>query len=271
MTDAEKLTKTVTPAVLEEVLNEKVMPYLNGTISSMFSRSDIIDTTEKMIGSFNGKPWYQRWYTYNGSATIRPAHDTVEIASIDSTFNVTNVWGICTWNNEVRALPFTLVTNNNQVMVNVDKNENKLKLITYRTSGEQTLTNIGICIRYTKTTDSTIKIGTANDYSLDETWVGYWIDGSKLYQKTINFGAMPNATEKVVAHGISNIDKAISISGFYYSSSMNGAPLPFVHSSLISSQTAIYVDTTNVHLIVGTDRSSYNAYITLQYTKTSQS
>ena len=47
----------------------------------------------------------------------------------------------------------------------------------------------------------------ATDYSTSEKMIGTWVDGSPLYQKTIEFGALPNAAEKSVAHGISNISQ----------------------------------------------------------------
>jgi len=44
-------------------------------------------------------------------------------------------------------------------------------------------------------------------WSTTEHWTGkYDRAGNKIYSKTVNFGAMPNATTKTVAHGITTID-----------------------------------------------------------------
>ena len=48
------------------------------------------------------------------------------------------------------------------------------------------------------------------DYSTSEVDTGYtWTDGSPIYKKTINIGALPNATTKSVAHNISNFGTPI--------------------------------------------------------------
>jgi hypothetical protein len=43
-------------------------------------------------------------------------------------------------------------------------------------------------------------------YSETEHVVGKWIDGSTLYEKTINFGALPNTAPKQVSAGVSNVN-----------------------------------------------------------------
>lgn len=105
-------------------------------------------------------------------------------------------------------------------------------------------------------------------YSTDEQLIGKWINNENLYQKTINFGNLPNATSKNVAHGISNLDRIISAEGFAKSSA-NQTPIPFVNNTTVGSQVVLIVDNTNVTLRTSDDRSVYTGYITLQYTKTS--
>ena len=44
-------------------------------------------------------------------------------------------------------------------------------------------------------------------YFTDEIDTGMkWIDGKPIYRKVINVGALPNNSEKTIAHNISNID-----------------------------------------------------------------
>ena len=47
-------------------------------------------------------------------------------------------------------------------------------------------------------------------YSNAEQFTGsYWIDGKKIYEKTINIGALPNNNVKTVSHGINQIDRLL--------------------------------------------------------------
>lgn len=106
----------------------------------------------------------------------------------------------------------------------------------------------------------------ALNYSTTEHAVGKWIDGSTLYEKTIDCGALPNATTKSVAHGISNIDKILDVKGIAIRS---GAfkPIPYIWNT-----THIDVEATDVYVYLNTssDMSSYtNTYVTVRYTKTS--
>ena len=104
------------------------------------------------------------------------------------------------------------------------------------------------------------------NYSTTEKVIGTWIDGKPIYQKTIDCGSLPNTTIKTIAHNISNIDSFVKIEGIAQNGS-NGAPIPFT-AIVQTDQLAVYVNATNISIVSGKDRSSYNAYITLQYTKT---
>lgn len=106
------------------------------------------------------------------------------------------------------------------------------------------------------------------NYSTDEHIVGKWIDGSDLYEKTVDFGALPNATSKQVNHGINNLGTMVEIRGIAVRSSDNTSkPLPFSDPtttkiiSLEATTSVIYTET-------GTNYSAYNAWVTLRYTKT---
>lgn len=105
-------------------------------------------------------------------------------------------------------------------------------------------------------------------YSDEEREVGVWRDGKPLYQKTINFGNLPNTEGKDVAHGISNLDRIVAYSAVTKNS--NGTtylPMPRVsdQSQYIND---IYFTTEYIHIHSMGDRSSHNVFVTLQYTKT---
>ena len=73
-------------------------------------------------------------------------------------------------------------------------------------------------------------------YSTDETVIGTWIDGKPIYRKVIDFGALPNANTKSVAHNINDIKiftKAYGIA--YRDSDKINMPLPYVNKYAITN------------------------------------
>lgn len=105
-------------------------------------------------------------------------------------------------------------------------------------------------------------------YSTEEQVVGEWIDGKPLYQKTIDCGALPNNSSKFVEHHISNIDKVVSISAVGIKSS-GTTPIPYINTDNLSYQIQFeLVTSTDIKIYTKFDYSDTNAYVTLQYTKT---
>jgi hypothetical protein len=112
-----------------------------------------------------------------------------------------------------------------------------------------------------------------DNYSTTEVATGYtWIDGNAIYKKTINFGNLPNASAKTIAHDISGIDFIVKIEGIAYrAGDTSYFQLGNVPNPSVSLNTAINViaNATSVVITSGTDRSDTVAYVTLYYTKTS--
>lgn len=124
-------------------------------------------------------------------------------------------------------------------------------------------------ITYTKVVG--IKYGngtkTFHNYSMAEQVVGTWIDGSTIYEKTLNVGTI--STETTVAHGIDNLDTIIDYSGFGKYAGTDKAVIPFQNPA---SGYGFGINAYNgTNLIVA--RSSFlgsnisDCYITLRYTK----
>lgn len=107
-------------------------------------------------------------------------------------------------------------------------------------------------------------------YSTEEHIIGKWIDGSTLYEKTVNCGALPNTTMKTVLHGISNLDHFVSISGIAYDSTV-AIPLPRAYSDSNPIYSIdVYANKTEIRINIASNQSSItSSYITLRYTKTS--
>ena len=110
----------------------------------------------------------------------------------------------------------------------------------------------------------------SGNYSTTEVDTGFtWIDGKHIYKKTIDFGALPNATNKKVNHGISNLDRVIRYEAF----TKDGASIqrPIIYTSLGGQVGCIVLDVEPTQIAVYTDsnRSSMYLYCTLYYTKSS--
>lgn len=116
------------------------------------------------------------------------------------------------------------------------------------------------------------------DYSTSEIDTGTkWIDGKKIYKKTVDFGQYPEQSGSPVgvAHGISNLDKVIKMEGIMYVYGysdqtdafvpiFSGSPYSGGNSSLEVYEGKVWIQRGNI--VYG---DSQNIYVTLYYTKTS--
>ena len=105
-------------------------------------------------------------------------------------------------------------------------------------------------------------------YSTTEQVIGEWIDGKPLYQKTIDFGTLPNNTSKDVAHNISNIDRIVYSMCISIDSNKNAVIIPKYDLGNYLWSIALNISATNVTITTKEDYSPQSAVITLQYTKT---
>lgn len=106
----------------------------------------------------------------------------------------------------------------------------------------------------------------ANYSSTEQATGGTWVDGKRIYKKTVDIGSLPDNATKNVAHGISNLDTVIKMEGYAYESP-SFIPLPFVTNN-DSNQVYLIVNATNIIIGTGANRSSFSGYVTLWYTKT---
>ena len=109
-----------------------------------------------------------------------------------------------------------------------------------------------------------------NVYSTAEVRDGYWFEKPR-YRKTIIYGALPNKTQLIVKHGISNIERIVKFEGFGTRPS-DGVhfPLPFVADT--GYQIQAYANKVECVVTTYMDRSSVTeCYMTLYYTKTTDS
>lgn len=113
-------------------------------------------------------------------------------------------------------------------------------------------------------------INTISKYSTTEQRIGTWIDGKPIYRKVLEFNNVPTGlTQK--NHGISNLDKLINYSGYYYNSTWGYNPIPAVPSDNISGYGIGIGDfkSTTFYFNIGNLRSSTNEIkLIVEYTKT---
>ena len=117
----------------------------------------------------------------------------------------------------------------------------------------------------------------ADNYSTSERIIGTWIDGSTLYEKTIDCGALPSSSgvEKTVSTGLSNV-KILDISGvalqMLAANDSISLPLPFTTYDGQGNIQVLARDNNagNEHYIsikADRDRSGFTGYITIRYIK----
>lgn len=109
---------------------------------------------------------------------------------------------------------------------------------------------------------------TLPNYSTTETLTSErWIDGKPIYRKVINAGGFTTNTTKNVAHNITGVDQIwIDEGNSFLRNGINSVPLNQVYSS--DNITRVYLTTTSIMLYTNVDYSSYTTYVTICYTKT---
>ena len=113
-----------------------------------------------------------------------------------------------------------------------------------------------------------------NNYLLDrqvqktETFTGrYDRNGSKIYSKVVDLGALPNTTSATDAHGVTGLDvaKRIILEGWCENGSSVVHPMPCtIGANLID----LKIDATNVTCTTNFDASGYTGEVRIEYCKT---
>ena len=144
--------------------------------------------------------------------------------------------------------------------------------VTTRNMSTKIVAGTGMTSTFTTGANATITLNAEPNYSTSEVDTKVkWVDNKTIYRKTINFGALPNATTKNVAHGVSGLSQLVKIDAIMNRPGTNGGfyPLPFVSKSVANDQVEISVNGTNVSIATNIDWSSCTAYVTIWYTKSS--
>jgi hypothetical protein len=86
----------------------------------------------------------------------------------------------------------------------------------------------------------------------------------QVIRKVIDFGALPNATSKSVAHGIT-IDSQVTITRMYASAtnpSTQFIPIPYA-SPTLANNIELSMDTTNVTITTGSNRTAFTRCVVI--------
>jgi hypothetical protein len=116
---------------------------------------------------------------------------------------------------------------------------------------------------------SVAAINKLNRYSTEEQKIGTWIDGKPLYRKVIDCGALPDTNTKNVSTNLPNT-RIRKIEGTAINAS-NNYVLPLPYHDVINANDSVTIlcdNNSNIMLITGKSRVDFNAYVTLEYTKT---
>lgn len=251
---------------MDEVIEKVPMSGALVNIANAFNHADLYSETERVVGQWiDGKPIYQKTFTFkpssygSGSQYVLPASLTglnFHVATID--FELWSVWYECIHSGVLspRSSDDALILNSATIPYpNIDHR---------------------MTVRYTKTTDSAIAIGSENEYSTDEKIVGSWIDGKPLYQKTyqLTFGSIVDKTSTTVSEDISSLNTEFcKVADAQFIDGDNGcAPISTWYSSGNFYFLRAFISNEGTKLLkISTNRDYFSnkpVFVTLQYTKT---
>lgn len=98
--------------------------------------------------------------------------------------------------------------------------------------------------------------------------VGIDVNGDVIWRKLVDFGALPNATTKLVPSGVVNMKQLYSLLAVAkISGGGTYLGLPYCHPNQQSLNINIAYTDNSVQILTGTDRSNYSAIAILEYTK----
>lgn len=250
----------------------KIIGYASNSSPIVYSNE------EREVGVWtDGKPLYQKTVHISSlpSSTYTSVSYPHGISNIDI---IANYFGVMRWANgqvskEVRFAMFNSNIDNtygSDMSIEVDKTD-----ILISVGSDRSSMNADITIQYTKTTDTpgsgkwTTAGVVAHHYSTEEQIVGTWIDGKPLYQKTINMGTFQTTTSETLTQNIpSDCETIIKFEGFLTNTDdSRQRPLPFSDSTA-NNNIRVDRNESSIRVIGYGDWKNYSAYLTIQYTKT---
>ena len=238
----------------------------------------IYSLEEREVGVWtDGKPVYKRtFYLATASLSSKEFSISTGLSDIEKILACT---GVLTNGSETYMLPFERLTERESIRTFARVNSDGTVTLNVITgvggaSVYTDVTDIFVTIYYTKTTDTAGsgiwngQGGLAHHYSTNETVIGTWIDGKPLYEKTVEFGALPNNATKDVLHNVANVNLMVKCDGIAYNSSYEVITVPYANVDSYTYQLQFYADRTKVSIKTKINFTDYTGIITIRYTKT---
>ena len=122
----------------------------------------------------------------------------------------------------------------------------------------------------TSVTQNTTKINNLNTYSTNEVEIGTWVDNKPIYRKCIYVSAFPNNSTTEINISSLIIDYIVNLYGYAKNKSVNGSGFPVNNARPENTSAPIgaWLDNNVLKIASNNDRSNFNGYIILEYTKT---
>ena len=102
-----------------------------------------------------------------------------------------------------------------------------------------------------------------------------WLNGEHIYSKTLYTSSLPNNDQILIPTGISNLNLIVEMRGVAIGTAAQ-IPLPYLPGGAdpisvysYAVEIAYLVSSNSVRVKTGADRSAFEGYITLYYTKSS--
>lgn len=131
----------------------------------------------------------------------------------------------------------------------------------------------GAAIAGSKLADNSVtaqKTAFGGNYTTSEVDTGFtWVDGKTIYKKTFAVASFPNNSTANVAHGVSDLETLVEITGRIQESSTVEASLPWVIPTSLAACVGVWIDGASIKVQTGVNRSSNSGHITIFYTKSS--
>lgn len=236
-------------------------------MGNRFDKANIYTADERMIGSYLGKPLYQK--TIDFGALPNNTAKSVTLSNYAEIDKVISIEGFGISDSVCIMLPRPYPSASPMYDIDLTYEISSGK-ITALTTANYAQYNAYVTIQYTKTSDATVNIGTQNDYSTDEQIIGTWIDGKRLYQKTVSLTINQSDQWTQTAHNINNVDTVVKIDGVVYrpdgwATSMGATS----KNNTIENSVQFDMNTQYVEVYTkGTPFINASVNITIQYTKT---
>lgn len=273
--DVIEVTQAQYNALPESKLSDDILYVISDSVNGSDGYPPLIySDEEREIGVWrDGKPLYQK--TVDFGSISSGSYKKKDLTSLNIEYIASFIGTGKNNYNEIISIPFAHTTSPSQEQAFCRYNDDK-SLGVY-TDSSVIFTSCFISLQYTKTTDTkgsgrwTTQGTLAQHYSTTERLIGTWIDGKPLYEKTIEIASLPSTTSSFVMYdtGITNMKKVVNVYGMAYFSNGNHSPIPYTVDNL-QGQIGMTVSTSTgkIGILVGMDRSSVSAIVTIKYTKT---